>query len=208
MGSQGQRGADSRRRPANQTGSGRVQGLFILADPRTRSGRDNRHVRKVRPPLPRTCSVHHEGTKATKDSSARSTSSHAASEWRGGRGLQERRGVAREVAAAALPATTWAYPKRPCFGLRLLRFAQDDSARAGDAGTATAWNPRRAALFHRCGRPRQVTSATSRHQLWSWRRPKFSSTAAPASRSRSPGSRYRRNESSSSSSVTSERQSP
>ena len=32
--------------------SGRVQGLFILAHLRPRSGGDNGHVRKVRPPLP------------------------------------------------------------------------------------------------------------------------------------------------------------
>jgi helix-turn-helix protein len=31
---------------------GRVEGLSIVAHPSPRSGRDNRHVRKVRPPLP------------------------------------------------------------------------------------------------------------------------------------------------------------
>ena len=35
-----------------QAGSRRVERLFILAHPTPRSGRDNGHVRKVRPPLP------------------------------------------------------------------------------------------------------------------------------------------------------------
>ena len=63
-----------------------------------------------------------------------------------------------------------------------LRCAQGDRGRPAE-------NPCRGALCQTCGRPRQVSSATSRHQLLSWRSLMLSTTAAPARRSRCRGSR-------------------